>query len=198
MLFRRREPLSFVERLRLALWPSRGWLRSIRYILLRLKRLPFSPYRIAIGGAAGVFAVFTPFLGAQLLMAAMVAWMLRGSILASFLTSFVGNPLTYPIIWFATFHIGTILLGDAAALHLGDLQHKVGALGDAIGNGSGSSTVNALESLWPIVKPMAIGAVPVGGLAAFVTYVCVHRLVSVSRAARQRRRLGLQTAQVSR
>lgn len=198
MLFRRRDALSIVERLRLALWPRRSWLRSIRYIMYRLKRLPTSPYRIAVGGAAGVFAVFTPFLGAQLVMAAIVAWMLRGSILASFLTSFVGNPLTYPIIWFATFNLGSVMLGDAASLHLVDLQGKVGALGDAIGNGSGRSAVLALESLWPILKPMAVGALPLGALAAGVSYVSIHRLVSVSHAASQRRKLSLPAAQASR
>lgn len=194
MLFRRRTPLSLAERVRLALWPSRSWLRSAKYILLRLKRLPSSPYRIAVGGAVGVFVVFTPFLGIQLLMAAIVVWLLRGSIVASFLTSFVGNPLTYPIIWVSTFHLGTLLLGHNNNLELSDLQNKVGALGDAIGNVSGTSTVLALESLWPIMKPMAIGSLPLGGLAALVTYISVHRLVRISRAARQRRKLDLRTA----
>lgn len=194
MLFRRRKPLSFMERLRLALWPRRSWLRSIRYILLRLKRLPSSPYRIAVGGAVGVFVVFTPFVGVQLLIAAIVAWLLRGSIIASVLTSFVGNPLTYPVIWISTFHLGTLLLGNSGDVHLDDLQYKVGALGDAIGNASGSSAVLALESLWPIMKPMAIGSLPLGGLAALVTYICVHRLVSMSRAERQRRKLDLHAA----
>lgn len=194
MLFRRRKPLSFLERIRLALWPSRGWVRSMKYILFRLKRLPSSPYRIAVGGAVGVFVVFTPFLGVQLLMAAIVAWMLRGSIIASVLTSFVGNPLTYPVIWVATFHLGTLLLGNSTHVELGDIQDKVGALGDAIGNGSGSSAILAIESLWPIMKPMAVGSLPLGGLAALVTYICVHRLVKISRAARERRKLDLQTA----
>lgn len=198
MLFRRRKASSFAERVRVALWPRRNLVRSVRYVLLRLKRLPTSPHRIAVGSAAGIFAIFTPFIGVQLLMAAVIAGLLRGSILASFLISFAGNPLTYPVIWFATFNLGAVLLGDTASLHLVDLQSRVGALGDALGNGSPRAIALSVESLWPILKPMAVGSLPLGGFAAAATYVAVHRLVSISRAAAQRRRLDMRAAQVAR
>ena len=186
MLFKSRQVPSLVERFRLALWPRRSWGRSIAYILLRLKRLPSSPHRIALGCAAGVFAVFTPFLGVQLILAGALALVLRGSVLASFLASFVGNPLTYPVIWFATFNLGNVLLGGTASAQLVDLRGKAGALGEGLMNGSPGAIATAAESLWPIVKPMAVGSLPLGGFAAAVAYVGVHRLVSVSRAKRVR------------
>ena len=186
MLFKSRQVPSLVERFRLALWPRRSWGRSIAYILLRLKRLPSSPHRIALGCAAGVFAVFTPFLGVQLILAGALALVLRGSVLASFLASFVGNPLTYPVIWFATFNLGNVLLGGTASAQLVDLRGKAGALGEGLMNGSPGAIATAAESLWPIVKPMAVGSLPLGGFAAAVAYVGVHRLISVSRAKRVR------------
>ena len=186
MLFKSRQVPSLVERFRLALWPKRSWGRSIAYILLRLKRLPSSPHRIALGCAAGVFAVFTPFLGVQLILAGALALVLRGSVLASFLASFVGNPLTYPVIWFATFNLGNVLLGGTASAQLVDLRGKAGALGEGLMNGSPGAIATAAESLWPIVKPMAVGSLPLGGFAAAVAYVGVHRLISVSRAKRVR------------
>ena len=186
MLFKSRQVPSLAERFRLALWPRRSWGRSIAYILLRLKRLPSSPHRIALGCAAGVFAVFTPFLGVQLILAGALALVLRGSVLASFLASFVGNPLTYPVIWFATFNLGNVLLGGTASAQLVDLRGKAGALGEGLMNGSPGAIATAAESLWPIVKPMAVGSLPLGGFAAAVAYVGVHRLVSVSRAKRVR------------
>jgi uncharacterized protein (DUF2062 family) len=186
MLFKSRQVPSLAERFRLALWPRRSWGRSIAYILLRLKRLPSSPHRIALGCAAGVFAVFTPFLGVQLILAGALALILRGSVLASFLASFVGNPLTYPIIWFATFNLGNVLLGGTASAQLVDLRGKAGALGEGLMNGSPGAIATAAGSLWPIVKPMAIGSLPLGGFAAAVAYVGVHRLISVSRAKRVR------------
>ena len=191
MLFKSRRVPGFVERIRLALWPKRSWSRSARYILLRLERLPSSPHRIALGCAAGVFAVFTPFLGVQLVLAGMLALVMRGSVFASFLASFVGNPLTYPVIWFATFNLGNVLLGGTASAQLVDLRGKAGALGDGFINGSPGAIATAAESLWPILKPMAVGSIPLGGFAAAAAYVGVHRLISVSQA---RKRLKLSAA----
>lgn len=193
MLFKSMRVLTVAERLRLALWPRRSWSRSIRYVLLRLKRLPSSPHKIALGCAAGVFAVFTPFLGVQLLLAGTLSLLFRGSVLASFLASFVGNPLTYPVIWFATFNLGNVLLGGTASAQLVDLRGKASALGDGVVALSPGAMATAAESLWPVLKPMVVGSVPLGGLAAAGAYVGVRRLIGVSQA-RKRARLTLGTA----
>lgn len=195
MLFRRRSAPSLAERVRVSLWPRRNWRRSIRYILLRIKRLPSSSHRIALGCAVGVFVIFTPFLGGQLVMCAALAWMLRASIVASFLASFAGNPLTYPPIWVATYYVGQIMLGDTGSFRLAELQTRAGSLGQAFHQTSPRAVVVALDALWPILKPMAVGSLPLGGVAAAVTYAGVWRLISMSRAAR--RRLRLRTAPIS-
>jgi uncharacterized protein (DUF2062 family) len=174
-------------------WPRRSWSRSVQYVLLRLKRLPSSPHRIAVGAAAGVFAVFTPFLGGQLMLAAVLSVVMRGSILASFLASFVGNPFSYPIIWFATYNLGNILIGDRATVRLVDLRGQGQALWDSIVGGSLEGAAHALESLWPVVKPMVVGSLPLGGFAAALTYVGVRRLIAGARA-RKRQRVGIRAA----
>src|SRR5687767_5331397 len=173
MLFKRRHPAGFVERVRVGLWPRRGLSRSVRYVLLRLKRLPSSPHSVAVGAAAGVFAVFTPFLGIQLIIAGVICIMLRASIIASLLASFVGNPLTYPVIWFATFTVGNAILGAETSLRIVDLQHRAAALWEGVGRLSPERVASALEGLWPLFKPMVIGSLPLGGLAAFATYLAV-------------------------
>jgi uncharacterized protein len=193
MLFGRRNPPGFLERLRVGLWPRRSFGRSVRYVLLRLKRLPSSPHRIAVGAAAGVFAIFTPFLGLQLLMAGIISVVLRGSVLASLLSSFAGNPLTYPVIWFATFNLGNALLGAQTSLHIVDLQSKAVALRDSALAGSPDGVAAALESLWPLFKPMVIGALPLGGFAALATYMGVRTMIAASNA-RRRQKMRLSTA----
>lgn len=193
MLFKRAKAVGFGDRLRCLFWPRRSWTRSAQYVLLRLKRLPSSPHRIALGAAAGVFAVFTPFLGAQLMLAGVIAWVMRGSLLASFLASFVGNPLTYPIIWFATFNLGNVLIGAKATTQLVDLRGKATALWDSIINGSLEGAAHALESLWPIVKPMVVGSLPLGAFAAILCYVGVRRLIAAAQL-RKRQRVGMRTA----
>src|SRR5271166_5588052 len=99
MLFKRRKQLSPVERLRTAIWPTRTFRRSLRYMLLRLWRIPASSHSVALGCAAGVFAIFTPFLGFQMMLAALLALVFRGSVFASAVGTFAGNTLTYPLLW---------------------------------------------------------------------------------------------------
>lgn len=190
MLFKRKKAASLGERVRLALWPRRGWSRSARYSFLRLKRVPSSPHRVALGAAIGVFAVFTPFLGLQLVIAGVLAIVLRGSIVASFLSSFVGNPLTYPIIWFSTFNLGNVLLGATPSFRLVDLHSRAGNLWDSLVSGSFRAILESMENIWPIFKPMVIGSLPLGVFAACVAYVGVRRLIG---AAGGRKRIGMST-----
>jgi uncharacterized protein (DUF2062 family) len=177
MLFKRARRTGLGERLRLLLWPRRSWSRSARYVFLRLKRLPSSPHRIAVGAALGVFAVFTPFVGVQMIIAGVLAVLMRGSIVASFLASFVGNPLTYPIIWFATFNLGNVLLGGTATAQLVDLRARLEVFGDNIVSGSPRAMLDAFGTIWPILKPMAVGSLPLGILAAALAYVGVRRAI---------------------
>ncbi len=177
MLFKRRKKFGLGERLRLLLWPRRSWSRSIRYVFLRLKRVPSSPHRIALGAAIGVFAVFTPFVGLQLLLAGLLSFLLRASIVASFLSSFFGNPFTYPMIWFATYNLGNVLLGSAAPGRLVDLRGRAAALWDGLTSGSLQTMLEALENFWPIFKPMIIGSLPLGVFAGCITYIGVRRLI---------------------
>jgi uncharacterized protein (DUF2062 family) len=162
MLFRRREAESFLERLRVHVWPRRSWSRSTRYVVHRLRRLSATPHAVALGFAAGVFVSATPFLGFHMVMAALIAWIIGGSMVAAVLGTFVGNPLTYPLFWVATFEVGSLMIGGGAGkLHI-DL----------------SDGVFQTDQIWPLLKPMTLGALPVGlGLAA-LSYAVVRPAVN--------------------
>ncbi len=181
MLFKSSRSPGLLERLRLALWPRRSWGRSLRYVYFRMKRLPTSPHRIAVGAAIGVFAVFTPFLGFQLVLAAILCLILRGSIVASFLSSFVGNPITYPMIWFSTYHLGHLLLGTSAPGQLSAFRKEAGELWNSVVSFSPNAFMDAVDSIWPILKPMMLGALPLGALAAILTYLGARRLIVAAR-----------------
>jgi uncharacterized protein len=184
MLFKRKKPLSVVMRLRNALWPARGFRRSLRYQTLRLVRIQASPHSIAVGCAVGVFAVFTPFLGFQMMIGAVLALALRGSVLASAAGSFVGNPLTYPAIWISTFTVGSFLLGSSASAEISTLTDKTEALSRSIRDASPDGVASAVQGLWPILKPMALGSLPLGGITALLTYFLVRQLVFAQRQLR--------------
>jgi uncharacterized protein len=184
MLFKRKKRLSAAMRLRYAAWPARSFRRSFRYRLLRLLRIQASAHSIALGCALGVFAVFTPFLGFQMMIAALLAMALRGSVVASAVGSFAGNPLTYPIIWISTFTVGNVLLDSSASAGMGKLSDGAEALGRSIREVSPDGVANAVQGLWPILKPMALGSLPLGGLGAVLTYFLVRQLARAQKRGR--------------
>ncbi|MDX2264137.1 MAG: DUF2062 domain-containing protein [Hyphomicrobiales bacterium] len=187
MLFRRRERPTVLERLRVALWPRRSWARSLRYFGLRLSRIGGSAHSVAAGFAAGVFAIVTPFLGFQMILAAVLALAVRGSVIASAIGSFVGNPLTYPLIWISTYQLGALILGESGAVGRIDFQGKAEAVWNGLKALSPEAVGQALEAFWPILKPMAVGSMPIGLAAALISYAMVLRAVESIRTNRAER-----------
>ena len=176
MLFRRRKPQHFLERVKAVFWPSRSHLRSAQYVAKRILRLSATPHAIAAGVAAGVFASFTPFLGFHFVVAAALAWVISGNLLASALGTAIGNPITFPFIWGATLALGRLITegqhpGDVVPLELSrTLMHL------------------DFETLWePLLKPMTVGAIPLGLAFAFGFYFVTRSAVATFQDQRRKR-----------
>jgi len=197
MLFRRRERSSLIESLRVAVWPRRSFLRSSKYVFYRLWRLSSSPHAIAVGCAAGVFIGFTPFFGFQFLLAGMLAWVLGGSIIASALGTFVANPLSVPVIWYSTYKLGCVMLTGNILGSCGQLPQGLAGWGSTVFERLMDFSVEAVmlmvQGVWPVIKPMALGSLPIGALAAGISYVVVRQMVEL-RQRRRRERLGARSA----
>lgn len=99
-------------------YPKGGWGRAISYVLHRLRRLPDPPHRIARGVAAGVFVCYTPFFGLHFFLAAFLAFLMQGNIVAALLATFFGNPVTFPLIAAACLELGNWMLGTDYGLPL--------------------------------------------------------------------------------
>ncbi len=123
-MFKRRDRRPIWKIVLEALWPRGGWGRAARYVRLRLNRLPDPPDRIARGIFAGVLTTFTPFYGFHFFTAALIAWVMRGNILAAILSTFFGNPLTYVPIGVVSMKTGYWLLGLEADPDHGSLGKK--------------------------------------------------------------------------
>lgn len=138
MVFKRRDRPPLIERIREFLYPRKGWRRPFEYLGHRVRRLPDTPHRIALGVACGVFASFSPVFGFHLVLAALLALVLRGNILASLLGTFVGNPLTFPFIATISLTTGREILGLSG--HAREFNWLV------------ESFSNALNGLWHAFK----------------------------------------------
>ena len=111
MVFKRRNPRSYLQMVTEAFWPRGGWTRAFHYVKHRIRRLPDDPHRIARGVGAGVFVSFTPLFGFHFITAILTAKAVRGNMLAALLGTFFGNPITFPIIAFSSMKLGKWVLG---------------------------------------------------------------------------------------
>ncbi len=111
MVFKRRDRRPIWQIVLDFVYPRGGWGRAFEYVKHRVRRLPDTPERISRGIWAGVFTAFTPFYGLHFLVAAMIARVMRGNILAALMGTFFGNPLTYIPIAVAALQSGYFLTG---------------------------------------------------------------------------------------
>ena len=111
MVFKRRNPKTTYEWVSEGLYPKGGWTRAFWYVVYRMRRLPDPAHKISRGIAAGVFTSFTPLFGFHFVVAAGLAGLMRGNMLAALLATFFGNPLTFPLIVAVSMEVGSWLLG---------------------------------------------------------------------------------------
>lgn len=175
MLFRRRQPISRLTKLRELFWPRRGFIRSFHYLTKRVLRLSATPHAIAAGVVAGVASSWTPFIGLHFVLAFAIAYLIAGNMVAAAIGTAFGNPLTFPFIWAATWEVGHRLIGKGnPAAQSVDLEKRF--------------SLSAIESMWqPILKPMLIGAIPLAIVSAIIIYCIIYFTVAKFQARRRER-----------
>ena len=109
-MFERRNPLTWLQWFREGIYPRAGWRRVAEYVVHRIKRVPDTPHRIALGVAVGVFVTFSPFFGFHFLYAAGLAFLIRANVLVALIATFFGNPITFPFIGILSHRLGMIML----------------------------------------------------------------------------------------
>ncbi|MBO6604639.1 MULTISPECIES: DUF2062 domain-containing protein [Paracoccaceae] len=192
MVFKRRDNRPWGQVVAEWIYPRGGWTRAFHYIKHRLRRLPGTPESIARGIFAGAFTVFTPFYGLHFIVAAIIAKLMRGNILAALLATFLGNPLTYIPIGLISLQTGHFLLGTQMRGNMeGNLFSKFyRAAGDLWNNFVAMFTDDVAH--WDqlaafyrdVFFPYLVGGVIPGLIAGTV---CYYLSVPVIRAYQKRR-----------
>lgn len=108
-MFQRREPLSILQKIREIFWPSMGWRRAFHYTRHRIIRLSDTTHKIAAGLAIGAAVSFTPLVGTHFIQAGFFAYLTRANVIAALIGTFVGNPWTFPFMWWAAISFGSSL-----------------------------------------------------------------------------------------
>lgn len=168
-----------MERIKALIYPQGGWLRAGQYVFHRLTRLPDPPHRIARGVFAGVFVSFTPLFGLHFFAAALIAFVMRGNIIAAILATFFGNPITFPIIALTSVQLGHWILGTGI-----DVVVPASRILSAFASAGGEIWTNVLAVLFDaptqwgqlhhfyhgLFKPYLIGGIAPGLICATACY----------------------------
>jgi uncharacterized protein (DUF2062 family) len=185
-LFKRRIPLTWIQKLGRFVWPKQGFKRSVRYLAHRLKRLPATPHAIAAGCASGAAMSFLPLVGLHFILSFGLAWLVRGNMIAAALGTAVGNPLTFPIIYSSAYRLGRQILSFGATEPPGEPDIDIKAESEALMATGLDPT--ALERLLPMWEVTMAGAAPMALVAFAVCYALVYNFAARFQAGRAHKR----------
>ena len=179
-MFQRRRTPSYFTRLMDFFWPSIGWKRSFLYIKHRLIRLSDSTHKIALGLAIGSAISFTPIVGTHFIQAAAAAYLARANLLSAVVGTFIGNPWTFPFMWWVAISFGSFLF------HLMGLPSST-ALPDEMN----------FAVLWELITheplriflPWMLGGYIAALISIPFTYMVFYRLIGAAKHARARARI---------
>jgi hypothetical protein len=173
---------GLLNKIRDAVWPRMGLRRYARYLQTRVMRLSASPHAIAAGVASGAAVSMLPLIGLHFVLGFVLAFALRGNMLAAAIGTVWGNPLSFPLFFAASYAIGDWLTGGGGVSVTEGA--RVEATGEQLSQGLFSS---GFDAVWPTFKTMMIGGVPLAVLVFAVFYVVVRVVVTRFRALRQSR-----------
>lgn len=194
MVFKRRDKRSALQSASDFIYPRGGWARAFHYVRHRVRRLPDSPERIARGIFAGVFTTFTPFYSLHFVVAAVIARLMNGNILAALAGTFFGNPLTYIPIGAISLKTGHFLMGHRFSDHVDesllkkfyfagrDLLHNFVALF----TNQDANWAHLAQFYREVFLPYLVGGIVPGIIAGTIAYYLSVPVI----AAYQKRRRG--------
>ena len=132
-----------------------------REIWQKLSRLDARPDQIAAGFSIGIFASFLPLNPSPMIVATVVAWLLKRNVIAAVAgatTAILYIPLL-PLIWLAEFQLGKLIL---------PVQHPL-TLDQA-------RLWDVLQKGWDVYAAMFVGSIIIATPVAVLTYLVVRRI----------------------
>jgi len=167
---------------------AKPWLRQYRHLLSRWWRsvlvVQDTPHRVAWGFAIGMFIGWLPIVSIQMVVAAVLAWLLRGNVVASLPPVWITNPVTMVPIYYLCNQTGALVAGKAVSLH------KVRSVISEVAQMDPLAALRfVFTELFDVVVATFIGGAILGVLAAIPCYVLVKMTVTSYQRLRMERRL---------
>ena len=145
-------------------------LRIIKLQKYKITKIKDFPESVAVGMAWGVAVSFTPLLGFHLIICYLGTWSMKGNLIAATVGTIIGNPWTFPFIFYLDYKVGTTIYLNRIDYY----EFKI------------SFFVENFENLF---YPTLLGSIPLALIMWFVTfYVCRNFLIKRINAKNKIRR----------
>lgn len=167
----------------------------LRFIKMRILHTDDTPERMARGIAVGIFTAWLPLFGLHIILALILATMLRANKAMAVLWTWISNPLTAVFIYYPAYRLGRFLLGlnqnkpELDAEQIEDIFTEILSLEHIFTDFFTPDLWKQIHAFFlQIGKEMTLGGIVLGLVAAMSSYwVCV-RLIRGFQNRRQRRR----------
>ena len=175
---------------------SRTVLRpAIRFLKFRLLHIDDSPHRLALGAALGVFIAYTPPFGQHILLAVLLAMVLRANKFVALTWIWISNPFTFMPLYYPNYLLGRVVLSCVRTeQHFGSQQvaamlKQSLSLGHIVTECFSAEFWQQLGGLIAQIGfEMLIGGLILGTIAATIVYFGSFHLIQWYRRKRPHRR----------
>ncbi len=185
MLFKRKRKLTRFERIKNFLFPKKGLIRAYKYLLKRLFRLKDNIHSVSLGAAFGTSIAITPLFGLQLILTIVFDIIFRANITASMLFTIIGNPLTFPFIWFIDYKLGTFILKNET-IDNSAFSEIIDKIKIAFENSDWTTISNYIAS---ILYPMLLGGIIIAITVGILTYKFIYKSLIEYKEIKSKKRL---------
>lgn len=185
-MFKRRTPLTKTQNAKEMLWPTMGWWRLLKFYRARIIRLSSSTHSIAANLAGGAAMSFTPFFGIHVFAAMGFAWAIGAghNIVAAMVGTFVGNPWTFPFLFYASYKVGAFIM-SSIGIKSEDHSHVLNP--DIVSKNTDGMWQFLSDNFHDIFIPTAIGGTTLAIISWPIYYYIFYYLVRSAQNARKNR-----------
>jgi uncharacterized protein (DUF2062 family) len=155
---------------------TKSLLRFLRYWYLRLVRLQGHPREIARGLAVGVFSGCFPWFGLQIVIAILLAIIVRGNKIAAAAATWISNPLTDIPIFIFNYKVGEWLL-ELAEISPAEAKVELNL----------HSAAEIMDLGFNVLATTLLGSLWVGLVAAVFSYFLSLKIIHSSRKTKSLR-----------
>ncbi len=167
--------------------------KFLRFLKLKILHVSDTPKRIAMGGAIGMFVAWSPLFGLHLLIALLIALVMRANKIVALVVVWVANPLTMVPVLYGDYRVGLMITKLFGSENTAENSQVKEGFAKIRAEGLGSIfSAEFWQKSWEMfcgnVTEVIIGSVVMGLLAAAVTYWMMYHAIVWHRKKKPRRR----------